>query len=215
MTVYGRGAKTKLEFHPNLKSLFRYNIYDPARLTPNKYKINNSCVLISIIIQLEYIKNGTLVKTKKKTIGNLLQYFSHPNPDLDNGITLDQFNTIEEDKDLFNKLKQLYPKILSNFEGLSLNLYTCQHSTRSKAFHLIPIRLGKFFSSRLNIDLLRDSKDIRPPPKKTFKKKDNEPTNNHFKHVLIILNFIRLHQTFRNYSICNMASLRNTEVCRR
>lgn len=210
--TYGRTfAKTKLEFHPNLKNLFRYNVFDPIRLTPRKF--NNNCVLISIILQLEYIKNGTLHKTKIKKIKNLLQYLNG-NLNFDNGVTINQFDTLEEDEDLFNKLKQLYPKILSNFKGLSLNLYTCQYSIKSKAFHLIPIRLGKFFSSsNLNIDLLKDSKDIRPPKKKN---KDSEPTNNnHFKHVVLILNFIRLHQTFRRYAYCNMAHLRNTEICRR
>ena len=218
MATYGHSAKIGLEIHPNLKNIFRYNVFDPTRLTPHKYKFSNNCVLISIIIQLEYIKNGTFLNTTRKKMKNLLQYFITENLDFDNGVTLSQFATIEEDNDLFNKLKKQYPVVLSNFKGLSLNLYTCQHSNKSKAFHLIPIRLGKFFSSsRLNIDLLKDSKDIRPP-KKTSRKKNmnNDPTSNkHFKHVLLILNFIRLHQTFRNYAYCSLANLRNTEVCRR
>ena len=221
MTTYGKGAKTKsykLEFHPKLKGLFRYNIYDPIRLTPHKYKFSNNCVLVSILIQLEYIRNGTLDKTTKGKIKNLLQYLYQYTActTFDDGVTIEQFNTIENNMDLFNKLKQFYPEILADFKGFSLNLYTCQHSDRFRAFHLIPIRLGDFFSSRLNIDLLRDSKDIRPPKKSSKKKKkeNNEPTNC-FKHVLLILNFIRLHQTFRNYSSCSLATLRDTEVCRR
>ena len=171
MTTYGKGAKPKLEFHPKLKGLFRYNIYDPIRLTPHKF--NNNCVLISILIQLEYIRNGTLGKTTKGKIKNLLQcLYQHTGyTNFDDGVTIEQFKAIEDNTDLFSKLKQFYPEILANFEGLSLNLYTCRHSDRFRAFHLIPIRLGDFFSSRLNIDLLRDSNDIRPPLKKSKKNK--------------------------------------------
>ena len=217
MITYGKGARSKLEFHPNLKKIFRYNIFDPIRLTPYRYRFNNHCVLISIIIQLEYITTGSLKTLAIKKIRNLLQHLNTGN--FDEGVTMEQFNAIEDDKDLFNKLKQLYP-ILSKFEGLSINLFACQHSNNLRAFHLIPIRLGKWhFSSYLNIDLLKDSKDVRPPQKKSKKKNsrnDNssEPTN-YFKHVLVILNFIRLHQTFRNFSRCNLMSLRHTEICRR
>ena len=219
MSTYGRGAKYKLEFHPNLKSIFRYNVFDPIRLTP--YRFKNSCVLTSIIIQLEYIKSGTLIHGKKKEIKQILQHLLNQgilNNLLDTGITLEQFNAIEDDKNLFNELKQFYPNILANFKQLSLNLFSCQHSNRHRAFHLIPIRLGKnHFSTRcLNIDLLKESKDIRPPEKnKKSKKHQNDEPINYFKHVLVILNFIRLHQTFRNYSSCSMASLRDTEICRR
>ena len=219
MTTYGRGAPSKLEFHPNLKSIFRYNIFDPIRLTPYKYRFNNYCVLISIIIQLEYITTGSLKTLKKQKIRNLLQHLNNGNFIFDDeGVTMEQFNAIEDDKDLFNKLKQLYP-ILSKFEGLSINLFACQHSNNLRAFHLIPIRLGKWhFSSHLNIDLLKDSKDIRPPPRKSKKKNsqsDNSELTNYFKHVLVILNFIRLHQTFRNFSQHHLMSLHDTEICRR
>ena len=218
MTTYGRGAESprlNLEFHPNLKNVFKYNIFDSLRLTPYQLRSHNYCVLISILVQLEYIKYGSFIFTTMRKIRNLLQHLIYSgNTDFTNGVTIDQFNTIENDKDLFNKLKQFYPTVLANYESFSLNLYTCQHSDKIKAFHLIPIRLGKFFSSsHLNIDLLKDSRDIRPPGKKKTSK-NNKSTNNSFKHVLVILNFIRLHQNFRYYNY-SLATLRDTEICRR
>ena len=212
MTSFGT-RKLNLEFHPNLKKIFRYNVYDPSRMTPKEKGYNNSCVVTSIIIQLEYIATGSLRHLNKKKMRMLLHHLDTGTINFDDGITLKQFTDIENDDNLFKKLKNLYP-FLKNKKGLCLCLYACQHSSSTNAYHLLPIRLGTTWNSSLhvNIDLLQDSKDIRPSCKNNKKR----PTYQE-KHVILILNFLRLHQSFRNQTSTGLITyhnLRNIEICR-
>ena len=205
--------KVKRKFNENLRSVFLRNVVDPIKLTPAGF--SNTCVIVNIIIKLEYIMRGTLEKTRIKHIKEMLKGINLGNIDvLQQGITIEQFQMIENMDQPFKFLQKHYG-FLRKYEGFSLNIFSCKYSKTLRSYSLVAIKLSerwnqsKFFS----IDLLRDSEDIRAPIKNKKKKIFNKPLHQ-YEHTLIIINIFRMFQSFKEKNH-NSNRYGDCQVCRR
>ena len=212
---YGRSRpKPKRKFHENLRGVFKQNIIDPLKLTPSGFK--NTCVIVNIILKLEYIMRGNIFTIELTRIKKMLQSVNLGNIDvIGQGITIEQFSDIENMDQLFKFLQKQY-WFLRKYKGLSLNIFSCNYSNTLRSFSLVPIKLSKRWNQEedfFSIDLLRDSEDIRTPLKKK-RKKNNDKQLHQYQHTLLITNIFKLLHSFKDQNH-NTNRLYGGKVCRR
>ena len=113
----------------------------------------------------------------------------------------------------FKFLKKHYG-FLKKYEGFSLNIFSCKYYNALRSFSLVPIKLSETWnqSQFFDIDLLRDSEDIRAPLKN--KKKKNDKPLHEYEHTLLIINIYKLLQSFKEKNH-NSQRYGNCQVCRR
>ena len=203
----------KRKFNKNLRSVFKRNVIDPAILTPVGF--SNTCVITNIILKLEYVMRGHFNETNVKHIKKMLKGIDLGHIDiLNQGISIEQFHTLENMDQPFKFLQKHY-KFLKNYEGFSLNIFSCKFSNTLRSYLLLPIKLSERWnqSQFFSIDLLRDSEDIRAPLKNKKNKRFNKPLHQ-YQHTLLILNIFKLFQSFKNKNH-NSHTLGDCQVCRR
>ena len=224
-------------FHPSIRQLFSNLILDPENFYPhqsnNTLEAYSLCVpltiALSLLIKLEGHTASSLTKEKIKNALNTFSFQSVLNPD--NGISLSSFSQIETLNTPFTQYHTDQYARLSQFQGLSLNLFygkihqspqnrpkntlNSTKSTNTLQMFLFPKYLSRHHDNPnfFQIDMLLSDPNFYLPEKKH--QSQPKPKRFHLnKHVLAIVNLPLLVARRRNAATRNHAR-RYTEVCRK
>ena len=185
---YGRTIKNvDYVILPGLKTTFLRNVIQPERFAPKD--ANNKCVLINIVLRLEYIQFGTLLKTTKKKISDTLSLIKTANINyIVDGITPTDFGVLEKINQGFSPGLILQYPFLKNYKGLAINLHQITHNQKFNTFHLYPFVLSKFWNNEqyLEVDMLTNSRSLYQKCSKQF----------YPNHALLITNYVRFVVSF-------------------
>ena len=189
---FGLRPKANCDFHPSIAPLLK-PILDPEHFTLQHCHQHGLCIPISIVLTILVCYEGVRpIDIKKKAVNegvDTLRFRQLLQPPPTPGIKLENLRHLEAvNSPLPIALLNLYPRLRQKlFEGLSINVFRAvvgkDPDDPLKSVYLFPTLLGQHHANPqyLQIDVLLDSPDIRPPALKQKANEKNTPA-----HVLLI-----------------------------
>ena len=207
-------------FHQNVKPFLDTYVLDPDAFKEKNSPYHATCIPIGIALKILISVEKKMATTISKrdvskilhliNFHHLVEYRGNEQP----FIPLKNFRELEKSNSPIPLRLTQYLPYLSNYQGISLNLFRIdlsQTNDQNKAIHIFPRYLSEFHSSEqhFQIDLIEDQPNLWA---ETF-------SNNHSKpkppsqHVLAVPNFIQfLYRNNRKYQKHNFRDCKY--VCR-